>query len=46
MAPGVGWGHNVGIFFAIVYIGKLLKKNLLKNHWARKAEIYNEKFMI
>jgi hypothetical protein len=36
---GVGLGHNRETVFTCLYVGKYFKNLLVRNHWARKAEI-------
>jgi hypothetical protein len=38
---GPQWGKTI---FTCVYVGKIFLNLLLKNHWARKAEIYMKAF--
>jgi hypothetical protein len=42
MVPGVKWSHYGGNHFTCVYVGKILKKNLLKNHEAQNVQVYTE----
>jgi hypothetical protein len=40
MTPGVEWGHNRVNCFYMCLQWKKYFENLLKNHWAKRAEIY------